>query len=95
MNWGGGQRSFSDTNKVRRQRSIQMQKQREARRARSQELADQAISRMQQNANIFSIKSDASYSSVEQTLIVAQQRAIDAAAAKQSSGLGQNASVVA
>lgn len=95
MNWGSKQRSFSDMNEVRRKRSVQMQKLREARAKRRSEIAANAIAQMQQNANIFSIKTDASYTSIEQTLIVAQQRATDAAAAKSSSGLGQNASVVA
>lgn len=93
MNWGGGQRSFGDVNEARRKRSAQAHKLREARAARRREIAQNAINQMQQNANIFNIKTDASYTSIEQSLIVAQQRAVDAA--RSGSSLGQNASVTA
>lgn len=95
MGFGRNVRSFKDMNEVRQKRSVQARKLREARAERRKEIAQQAISRMSQNANIFSIQTDASYTSIEQTLIVAQQRAIDAAAAKSASGVGQNADISA
>ncbi|NRA87020.1 MAG: hypothetical protein HRU28_06415 [Rhizobiales bacterium] len=102
MRVGGGSNriSFSKINESRRKKSIQMRKYREERRKRDKIHTQNAINRMQETANIFAIKTNASFDSIDRLIRAAQQRKIDAAVARSSqstgnSGLGANVNKVA
>ncbi len=81
-------------NDARRRISARRRKQDAQKAQRQKAHTRNAISNMQKTANIFGIKTDQSFKSVELIMQAAQKRALDAAVAKRS-GLGQNVNKLA